>query len=232
MTSSPIGGRLTIPIASILACLTLALLWLVAPGRAGGQEPKHLCTPAPHTRHATSVCAQAGGRHGNRPQPKAKRRHAKHTSAKKKSRKRPRTRANAHPPLATPQPGPSCEDGSDPISLRGGSYACGDRSEPACEDGAEPTLSSAGSRLICPVAAGGGPGSTPALCEDASAPVRSPGGSYSCEDESEPECEDGSLPVPSSDGSMLLCNLAPDVESSFAAKGFGSYEPSVRVAIA
>ena len=45
---------------------------------------------------------------------------------------------------------------------------------------------------------------TPALCEDASAPVRS-GGEFSCQDGSEPGCEDGSEPTALFPGAIPLC---------------------------
>ncbi len=46
---------------------------------------------------------------------------------------------------------------------------------------------------------------TPATCEDASLPVRSAAGSYSCEDGSEPACVDGSDPVRPSSASAPMC---------------------------
>jgi hypothetical protein len=49
---------------------------------------------------------------------------------------------------------------------------------------------------------------TPATCEDGSAPVHEEDGSFGCEDESEPGCENGSAPVLSSDGSTLLCSVS------------------------
>lgn len=48
---------------------------------------------------------------------------------------------------------------------------------------------------------------TPALCEDASAPVRA-GGEFACQDGSEPGCEDGSEPTASSAGGVPLCPAA------------------------
>jgi len=46
---------------------------------------------------------------------------------------------------------------------------------------------------------------TPAVCEDGSAPVNDGGGSFSCADESEPACGDGSAPELSSNGAALVC---------------------------
>jgi hypothetical protein len=49
---------------------------------------------------------------------------------------------------------------------------------------------------------------TPAICEDASAPVRESDGFFSCDDESEPGCENGSTPMLSSNGLSLVCGPA------------------------
>jgi hypothetical protein len=51
---------------------------------------------------------------------------------------------------------------------------------------------------------------TPASCEDESAPTRSAGGGYSCEDGSEPACEDGSNPIHLSPSGPPMCRLAPE----------------------
>lgn len=48
---------------------------------------------------------------------------------------------------------------------------------------------------------------TPALCEDASAPVRS-GGEFGCQDGSEPSCEDGSEPTAAAGSGAPVCLLA------------------------
>ncbi len=56
-------------------------------------------------------------------------------------------------------------------------------------------------------------GQTPAVCEDGTAPV-SPGGSFECDDSSEPSCPDGSTPVVAGDGSALACDVASDGEAS------------------
>ena len=47
----------------------------------------------------------------------------------------------------------------------------------------------------------GAQASLPATCEDGSAPVRAGDGSFSCDDESDPDCSNGSIPALSSDGS-------------------------------
>jgi hypothetical protein len=47
---------------------------------------------------------------------------------------------------------------------------------------------------------------TPALCEDASAPVHS-GGEFSCRDGSEPSCEYGSEPVSAAGSGTPLCTV-------------------------
>jgi hypothetical protein len=57
------------------------------------------------------------------------------------------------------------------------------------------------------------PSHVPAVCEDASAPVRGADGSFSCEDGSEPACRDGSDPAPSSKGAAPLCPVPAKVES-------------------
>jgi hypothetical protein len=46
---------------------------------------------------------------------------------------------------------------------------------------------------------------TPAVCENGSAPVNEGGGSFSCADESEPMCGNGSTPELSSNGAALAC---------------------------
>lgn len=53
----------------------------------------------------------------------------------------------------------------------------------------------------------------PALCEDASTPVRTADGSFSCDDGSEPACEDGATPTRSANGRSLVCALADEGES-------------------
>jgi hypothetical protein len=55
---------------------------------------------------------------------------------------------------------------------------------------------------------------TPAQCEDASAPARSAGGSWSCEDGSEPFCADGSEPFRPASGSALMCHAATEDDTS------------------
>jgi hypothetical protein len=56
--------------------------------------------------------------------------------------------------------------------------------------------------------------STPASCEDGSAPVRARNGSFACDDGSEPECEDGATPTLSSNGKRLVCAATGEGESS------------------
>jgi len=48
---------------------------------------------------------------------------------------------------------PACEDGTAPLLMSDGSFACDDESEPACEDGSLPTPSPDGSELLCADAA-------------------------------------------------------------------------------
>ena len=57
------------------------------------------------------------------------------------------------------------------------------------------------------------PETTPAVCEDGSAPTAS-GGAFSCQDGSEPVCENGSVPAPSSLG-KLVCAPDPDTGETF-----------------
>jgi len=52
----------------------------------------------------------------------------------------------------------------------------------------------------------------PASCENGTPPVLS-GGSFSCEDGSEPQCVDGATPKLSSSGKRLLCPVATEGES-------------------
>ncbi len=220
MLSSTTVRRLTILIPSSLAAvLTLAL---AAPGRAPAREPERLCAFATHAKHAPGACAHDGRRHGERGHLRAKRHHAKHAVTRKRPKKRAKPRPPAPSPSATAQPQPSCDDGSDPVFLGGAPALCGDGSEPTCEDGAEPVLANGGSALICPVSPGAGSGPAPAVCEDESAPVRSGDGSFSCGDESEPECADGSEPSPSSDGSVLICDLGTETGPLPALQSFDS----------
>jgi hypothetical protein len=55
---------------------------------------------------------------------------------------------------------------------------------------------------------------TPAYCEDASAPVRAMSGSFSCEDGSEPQCDEGAQPQRSANGKSLVCPVLPEEEPS------------------
>ena len=57
---------------------------------------------------------------------------------------------------------------------------------------------------------------SPASCEDGSAPVAGPGGSFACDDGSEPACADGSSPTMATGGSNLACT---------AEAGSGAGEP-------
>jgi hypothetical protein len=52
-----------------------------------------------------------------------------------------------------------------------------------------------------------------ASCESGTAPVLN-GGSFSCEDGSEPQCVDGSTPKASRNGKLLLCPVATEGESA------------------
>lgn len=53
------------------------------------------------------------------------------------------------------------------------------------------------------------PAPTPAVCEDASSPMRESEGFYACADGSEPICTNGSEPVAASKGSGPVCPTAP-----------------------
>jgi hypothetical protein len=68
------------------------------------------------------------------------------------------------------------------------------------------------------------PAQQPAVCEDASTPVRESEGSYACADGSEPICGDGAQPVPASKGSGPVCptRTKPLVEFSEASCEDGS----------
>jgi hypothetical protein len=55
-------------------------------------------------------------------------------------------------------------------------------------------------------------GQTPALCEDASAPVRS-GSEFSCQDGSEPSCEDGTEPLAAAGSAIPLCPVEDESPS-------------------
>jgi hypothetical protein len=70
----------------------------------------------------------------------------------------------------------------------------------------------------------GAPARPPAVCEDASAPVRESEGSYSCSDGAEPVCANGAEPVAASKGSGAVCPPAskPVIEFSDASCDDGS----------
>jgi hypothetical protein len=208
LPSSSAVRRLTILIPASLGALLVLLL--AAPGRVGARTPGHRCASVAHAVRAQRACAHARGRrgHAEHQHPAARRRHARHAATRKRAGKRAKSRPIAQTPPAATRPQPSCEDGSKPVSLRDGSFACTDGSEPTCENGAEPAGGS--SALSCPAAPGAGAGPQPAVCEDDSAPLRADDRSFSCGDESEPECEDSSAPVLSGDGSTLLCDPAAE----------------------
>jgi hypothetical protein len=213
------GRRLAIVLSAALAVAALALL-LARPPATLGQGARAGCSSSTvhHTR-GVRACATRG--HGTHARSKAKKHHIKHAVAKKKAKSR-----SAGPSAAPAQPRATCEDAAVPIHGSDGSYTCEDGSEPECASGAELTPSS-GSRLLCP--AESDPATTPAICEDESAPLQVGDGSYSCEDGSEPECEDGSSPTLSS-ASTLVCVAPPATEPP--AEEFDSDGTSVRVSSA
>jgi hypothetical protein len=53
-----------------------------------------------------------------------------------------------------------------------------------------------------------------AVCEDGSAPARAKGGSFSCDDGSEPTCENGAIPTRSGNGKTLVCPIIFEEETS------------------
>jgi type II secretory pathway pseudopilin PulG len=53
---------------------------------------------------------------------------------------------------------------------------------------------------------------TPAVCEDGSLPSHAGGGTYTCEDGSEPACEDGDAPTRSKATSAPMCKSESEVE--------------------
>jgi type II secretory pathway pseudopilin PulG len=53
---------------------------------------------------------------------------------------------------------------------------------------------------------------TPAVCEDGSLPSHAGGGTYTCEDGSEPACEDGDAPTRASATSAPMCKAESEVE--------------------
>jgi hypothetical protein len=58
-----------------------------------------------------------------------------------------------------------------------------------------------------------------ASCEDASSPSRTVGGSFRCQDGSQPSCEGGANPTPSASGSSLLCPPTPGGGSAIEETG-------------
>lgn len=228
MIGSSAGRRLTIVLPLALAVAALALL-LSRPPATLGQVARAGCVPS--TAHSTDGArACAARRHRTHARPKAKKHHTKHALAKKK--KKAKNRPTAQPPAASTQQPAICEDGSGPVRGSDGSYSCEDGSEPACASGAEPTPSSDGSKLLCPVASGAGPATTPAICEDESVPLRAGDGSYSCDDGSEPECEGGSSPTVSSASTLVCVTPVATGPSSAPAEEFDSDGISMRVSSA
>jgi hypothetical protein len=158
-----------------------------------------LCSPAPSlARHVRATHASTRS--------KAKGRHAKRRHHAKKGRKH--KGAAKHQTLHVPAPAPTpavCADGSRPVEEGESGFACANGAEPVCANGAEPAPAHGGSKLLCPAAAKPTIEWEEAECEDGSAPERSEGGGFACEDGSRPSCENGVQPTLSDDGSMLVC---------------------------
>lgn len=57
----------------------------------------------------------------------------------------------------------------------------------------------------------------PARCEDGAIPVAGAGGSFSCEDGSQPSCEDGAAPTRSRGGAGLVCAVSSGEEAQASA---------------
>lgn len=221
MNSSHVARRsaLLAPLALALATLSMLLCspaaTLAAAGRAGcaGASARSGSTPR--------ACVQR--RRKAHKHAKVKPHHAKHPSINKKQAVH--GAAGTVTGASTAQTPAVCESGVRPRRGADGSYSCADGSEPSCADGSDPILSSSSAVPLCVIASA--PGGAPALCEDASAPVRGPGGSFSCDDESEAECEEGGEPAPSSDGSTLVCPLAASPDRSTAGSSPGAEREAV-----
>jgi hypothetical protein len=213
------GRRPAIVLAVALAVAALVLLLSRPPATLGQGVRAGCASSTAQPTRGLRACATRG--HKTHARPKAKKHHLKRTAAKKKAKSR-----SASPSAPHAQPPATCEDATTPVRGSDGSYSCEDGSEPECASGPEPTPSS-GFELLCP--AESDPATTPAICEDESAPLRGDDGSYSCEDGSEPECEDGSSPTLSSD-STLVCVAPPATEPP--AEEFDSDGTSMRVSSA
>jgi len=195
------------PIPALALGLTLAILAaLVLPFQTTAQARRAGCSPAvTHVKRGHRTC--------RRPAHKLKvRRHhapAGHRAAPHGSGTHATT--GPTPAALAGTTVPICEDGAFAIYAPGGSVSCADGSEPQCSDGSSLTLSSDGSRQVCPVlSAGADSGATAPTCEDGAAPVRAANGAYSCLDGSEPACQDGSSPTPESDGTLLCAAATSD----------------------
>jgi hypothetical protein len=186
-----------------LAILPLALAVLLCrPASSSAKGATGVCSSATaHGKASARACAQRNrAAHAHA---KAKSHHAKrHHSINKKMSKH-----GSVAPVAVPPKPAVCEDGSRPVNEGEGSYACANGSEPICKNGAEPAPSKDGTKLLCPTSSRSSEWSE-AECEDGSSPEASLGGSFACEDGSQPRCEDGSRPTSSGDGSMLVCLVA------------------------
>jgi hypothetical protein len=213
LTVSLPSRSLTAILALALSLATLVVVLVCSPQalartRKAACSSTHTVRPKGHSR----ACAQS--RHASRSarrskahaHGKVKGHHARH-AAKKKAKKGAKSQVKQVPAV--------CEDASAPARESEGFFTCADESEPVCRNGSIPVLSSNGSTLVCAVKPSGAV-LDEAACEDGSAPVREAGGSFSCDDESQPVCENGATPTPSSNGSTLVCAGESNENSSLA----------------
>ncbi len=126
-------------VLSLAVALGVLFAALLGPAQTLAQTRKLVCpgsTAHSRTKRGAHACLQASHK---RKTHHARGHHAKHAVGV------------AGETVAAAVPA-SCEDGSVPVPVTGGSFSCSDGSEPECEDGATPTRSANGKSLLCPLA--------------------------------------------------------------------------------
>jgi hypothetical protein len=134
LPASPFTARLAC--ALTLAIATIALLAaLLGPAQTLAQTRKLGCSgSAAHAKHASHACASH-----------------KHKSRRAAGRHRGHSLNSSGAEATIALVPATCEDGSAPVQVGGGSFSCSDGSTPGCEDGSTPVRSAKGTSLLCAV---------------------------------------------------------------------------------
>jgi hypothetical protein len=154
LPSSPLTRRLTSTLTLAISTIVL-LAALLGPAQTLAQTRKLTCSGAaahPRSKHTSHACPA-------RPSHKRKARHASGRHGK-----HPLGNGDAGTTIALVPA--TCEDGSTPVQVSGGSLSCSDGSVPACEDGSTPTRSAKGAGLLCAVPIEGGSEAGEGECEE------------------------------------------------------------------